>query len=873
MIPTHCCLSAAPSSGVGADFSLMNTPHTLLCRIWRGAALGVAFLLSSSAAFAADTKLAVPGTAVTASAHDGNVPANAVDGNLATRWSASGDGQWIAFDLGASQRVSSVKVAFYNGSTRSFTFDVQTSTNNTNWTNARTGATSALNNNLQTFDFTDVNGARYVRLLGHGNSTSAWNSYTEVEIWGGALATAAPTFSPGGGTYASAQSVTLSSTTSGATIRYTTDGSTPSSTVGTIYSGPVNIGTTTTLRAIAYASGLENSAVTSATYTINTGSSTKFSISGSAVTASAHDGNVPANTVDGNFATRWSASGDGQWIQYDLGSTGNTVKSIKIAWYSGDVRTTVFDVLVSDDGTNWATALLGVSSGGTAGLEEHDIAPDQSARFVRIVGHGNTVNAWNSITETEIWGTPGSNNGPAAAPVFSPGGGTYASAQSVTIASTTSGASIRYTTNGTTPTSTTGTLYSGPVTIGSTTTLKAIAYASGFTNSSVTTATYTITSSGGPFRPFPQHVTYTAGSIKPNNVTQSAMDSAVQTKWNAWRNAYLKPAGTGRYYVRFNSNGETVSEAHGYGMLLTVYMAGYDSGAKTYFDGLYNYYRAHPSSANSFLMAWKQNSSFQNIEGSNSATDGDMDIAFALLLADKQWGSGGAINYLQAARNIINAIMQSDVNQTRWNLKLGDWATGTQADNTRPSDFMLEHLKAYKTATGDSRWDNVITTTYNVINTIYANYSPNTGLIADFVVPNGSSWRPAPANFLESPRDGDYNYNSCRTPWRFPIDFLLTGDTRAFGEMQKMNSWVKAKVSSNPSSILDGYTLSGTTFGTYNSGAFYAPFGVCAMIDSAHQSWLNSVWSKTAGSAAEGYYEDSIKLLSMLVMSGNYWMP
>src|SRR5207237_6259328 len=75
----------------------------------------------------------------------------------------------------------------------------------------------------------------------------------------------------------------------------------------------------------------------------------------------------------------------------------------------------------------------------------------------------------------------------AAAPTFSPAGGSYATAQTVTIGTTTAGASIRYTTDGSTPTSTTGTLYSGPVTIGTTTTLKAIAFASGFSDSAVST--------------------------------------------------------------------------------------------------------------------------------------------------------------------------------------------------------------------------------------------------------------------------------------------------------------------------------------------------------------------------------------------------
>jgi hypothetical protein len=79
---------------------------------------------------------------------------------------------------------------------------------------------------------------------------------------------ATPTFSPAGGNYLTAQTVTMSTTTSGASIRYTTDGTAPSDTVGTVYSGPVTVSATTTLKAIAYASGYTNSAVATAVYNI-----------------------------------------------------------------------------------------------------------------------------------------------------------------------------------------------------------------------------------------------------------------------------------------------------------------------------------------------------------------------------------------------------------------------------------------------------------------------------------------------------------------------------------------------------------------------------------------------------------------------------
>ena len=81
---------------------------------------------------------------------------------------------------------------------------------------------------------------------------------------------------------------------------------------------------------------------------------------------------------------------------------------------------------------------------------------------------------------------------PAATPTFSPASGTYNSTQMVTINDTTTGATIYYTNDGTTPT-TGSAVYNGPITVISTETINAIAAATGYSNSAVATATYTIT--------------------------------------------------------------------------------------------------------------------------------------------------------------------------------------------------------------------------------------------------------------------------------------------------------------------------------------------------------------------------------------------
>jgi hypothetical protein len=130
----------------------------------------------------------------------------------------------------------------------------------------------------------------------------------------------------------------------------------------------------------------------------------------SAVTASTHDGNLPANTVDKNLSTRWSASGSGVWIQYDLGSV-RQVSSLRIGVYRGNERRNSFSLAHSNDGTTWGWLANGLlTSGTTTALETVDV-PDTPARFIRYFGHGAQLlgggsTSWNSVTEVGIYAVP-----------------------------------------------------------------------------------------------------------------------------------------------------------------------------------------------------------------------------------------------------------------------------------------------------------------------------------------------------------------------------------------------------------------------------------------------------------------------------------
>jgi endo-1,4-beta-D-glucanase Y len=320
--------------------------------------------------------------------------------------------------------------------------------------------------------------------------------------------------------------------------------------------------------------------------------------------------------------------------------------------------------------------------------------------------------------------------------------------------------------------------------------------------------------------------------------------------------------------------GDEVSEGHGYGMVITALMAGYDPEARTIFDGMYTFFKEFPTTTHQNLMAWTVNvaggCTIPSMQ-SDSATDGDLDIAYALLLAEKQWPGNG---YLQKAKDVIADLKDGDMHQTTHQPLLGDWATpgDSQYNATRPSDFMLDHFRAYGAATGDLTWSQSVDSVYSLIASMQSSFSPSTGLLPDFIVNTTSSPAPAAANFLEGPGDGQYNYNSCRVPWRVTTDYVVSSDARSKAAIQEMNAWIMNETGGDPSQILDGYTLSGGK-GAGQSGpssAFSSPFGVAAMLGT-DQAWLDALWTSRA--IDEDYYADSITMLCMIVMSGNWCVP
>jgi endo-1,4-beta-D-glucanase Y len=373
-----------------------------------------------------------------------------------------------------------------------------------------------------------------------------------------------------------------------------------------------------------------------------------------------------------------------------------------------------------------------------------------------------------------------------------------------------------------------------------------------------------------PTRPFPQAENLAYHGLKPGRHPQAELNAIVLKAYLQWKQRYLvkSTAVPGDYKIAFNARNWTVSEAMGYGMLVTVQMAGADPQARDIFDGLNRFRKRYPSSVNPAFMSW-QIKDEARVEKNDSATDGDMDMAMALLMAETQWGGE---QYAKEALPLIRQLGKTLV-RPDFSLRLGDWddEESKSQTGTRPSDFTTAHFRAFFRATGDPLWRGLEDKCYAILEQLQQDYAPGTGLIPDFAVrgQNGN-WKPAPPGFLEGKNDGAFGYNSCRVPWRIGFSAVYDKDPRARKILDRLMAWA-VRSPAKPRDFMAGYRLDGKALANYSEPSFSSPTGVAAMATEKGE-WLDQAFELAAEKPVD-YYSDSIALLCLLVMSGNAWLP
>jgi beta-galactosidase len=112
----------------------------------------------------------------------GNGPTNTIDDNLATRWSADGDGVFIIYEFCNVSLIDGIKISFQNGDTRVFTFDFLSSMDDVIYDTIQLGVTnSGTTSNMETYPITPTV-AKFFQITGHGNSQNTWTSIQEVKF-------------------------------------------------------------------------------------------------------------------------------------------------------------------------------------------------------------------------------------------------------------------------------------------------------------------------------------------------------------------------------------------------------------------------------------------------------------------------------------------------------------------------------------------------------------------------------------------------------------------------------------------------------------------------------------------------------------------
>ena len=268
------------------------------------------------------TALSRTGWTATSSTTSGDVPANMLDGNAASRWSTGtpmASGQYIVVDMKAAQSFNKIvmdSTASANDYARGY--QVFVSNDGTNWGNAiatgtGTGAVVTINLASQT--------ARYIKIVQTG-SDSSWWSVHELTVYGSGS---------GGGT-----------------------------------------------------------------------SGTLYDRTGWSATSTPSSGDVPANMLDGNAATRWSSGApmvSGQYWVLDMKSARSISKIVMDSTGSANDYARGYQVFISSDGTNWGSAVASGTGTGPVITVNLSVA---GARYVKVVQTG-TATSWWSIHELNVY--------------------------------------------------------------------------------------------------------------------------------------------------------------------------------------------------------------------------------------------------------------------------------------------------------------------------------------------------------------------------------------------------------------------------------------------------------------------------------------
>jgi endo-1,4-beta-D-glucanase Y len=313
----------------------------------------------------------------------------------------------------------------------------------------------------------------------------------------------------------------------------------------------------------------------------------------------------------------------------------------------------------------------------------------------------------------------------------------------------------------------------------------------------------------------------------------------------------------------------TVSEGIAYGMMIAVF-----SDDQPLFDGLWKY-ALYWTNKNG-LMDWYIAPDGSRALGVGGATDSDEDMAWALVMAHRQWGGRGSLDepYLRHAQRQIARVGEFEVDHGHFDGMLlpGDDWRGRDVFN--PSYFAPHQYRVFAEVSGERDfWERVIDKGYETLNRSLNDQNGNrkNGLVPAWCTSEGVPVEAFPGALT------NYQYDSARTPFRLAQDYAAHRDPRALDILAKMSAFFAGIGAED---LVDGYTLDGrpepdpkATRSSPGSAVFVGPAGIGASMFPEHSAFADACYRRVARGdllARSRYYNHSWTVMSMLFWSGNF---
>ena len=378
-----------------------------------------------------------------------------------------------------------------------------------------------------------------------------------------------------------------------------------------------------------------------------------------------------------------------------------------------------------------------------------------------------------------------------------------------------------------------------------------------------------------------------------SDITYNPAD--LESAWSSWKSNYVTTSGAGssprQRVLGGVSSASTVSEGQAYGLLLSSLF-----DEQPLFDGLWLFAADHLDSKG--LMNWHI-FSHGVVAGSGAATDGDVDMAIAMVTACNKvtagiWSpSSNNLDYCQIANDLIDSIWQYEVdhpgstpsggldNNQGYELLPGDsWSLKTEYPDgiVNLSYFSPAYFRVFADFTANSGWYSVIDRNYEI-----ANLSQQIAGNCSFLIPNWSKYN---GQYQHVPWQGGtseyWGYDGARFAWRVATDSAWFGDPEAVETMNEIGGFFSS-IGINDVHIeyrLNGSYVNGGRNPFFVSNAasaiWAAPSPIasgCGQATGTLRTSPQQAYEAVVNIPTENYYNDSWRLLTMVLMTGNFPNP